>query len=315
MTAQNQTNPHSHQEKREIQSKPDEDETSGENRTAEKRQGKLCPVTARTVLMIVMIMAFMTLYLPMLFNLLIPNSMMARDYELMLHYVFPPIYVLVIFGIFLAFVRRSVMDEFLAISRIFSAKKTNNSGTSLIFTAQTQGAEGGQVVLKLDHIGNEIMWPEFDGDEMRVGWVDAFVGTKALLLNVKRIRRIYAFGGKLYVVYDAEVASRYERFAAPLPELAVELKFEIYEDRIYDGDRHCRIYRLAIDASDELKQFVSKLLRVEVGPDEYLVPPQSRPLNFTPTPIDVMLFGHHIKGIAVAENPAFDFLGDRDDTP
>ena len=61
----------------------------------------------------------------------------------------------------------------------------------------------GQVVLKLDHIDDEIMWPEFDGDEMRVGWVDAFVGTKALLLNVKWIRRIYAFGGKLYVVYDA----------------------------------------------------------------------------------------------------------------
>jgi len=180
-------------------------------------------------------------------------------------------------------------------------------------TPNQKAAENEQVVLKLDHIDDEIMWPEFDGDEMRVGWVDAFVGTKVLLLNVKWIRRIYAFGGKLYVVYDAEDASRYERFTAPLPELAVELKFEIYEDRIYDGDHYCRIYRLEIDTFDEVKQFVSKLLRVEAGPDEYLVPPHSRPLNFTLTPIDVMLFGHHIKGIAVVENPAFDFLGGRDE--
>jgi hypothetical protein len=167
--------------------------------------------------------------------------------------------------------------------------------------------------LKLDHIDGEIKWPEFDGNEMRIGWVDAVAGTKTLLLNVKRIRKIYAFGGKLYVVYDAEVASRYERFAmSSLPELAVELKFEVYEDRIYDGDRYCRMYRLGIDASDEVKQFVSKLLRVEAG-NEFLVPPSARPLNFTLVPIDVALFGRHIKGVTIAENPAFDFLGERNE--
>ena len=180
-------------------------------------------------------------------------------------------------------------------------------------TQEQKNTVNNQVILKLDHIDGEIKWPEFDGGEMRVGWVDAFAGTKALLLNVRWIRKIYAFGGKLYVVYDAEVASRYERFAAPsLPELAVELKFEIYEDRIHDGDHRCRIYRLVIDAADEVRQFISKLLRVEAG-DEFLVPPPSRPLNFTLTPIDVALFGHYIKGIAVAENPAFDFLGERDE--
>jgi hypothetical protein len=183
-------------------------------------------------------------------------------------------------------------------------------------TQEQKNAVNNQVILKLDHIDDEVMWPVFDGNgnEMRVGWVDAFAGTKALLLNVKRIRKIFAFGGKLYVVYDAEVASRYERFAvSSLPELAVELKFEIYEDRIHDGDNRCRIYRLAIDAADEVRQFISKLLRVEVGHNYLMLLPQSRPLNFTLTPIDVALFGHHIKGIAVAENPAFDFLGDRDE--
>jgi len=181
-------------------------------------------------------------------------------------------------------------------------------------TQEQKNAVNNQVILKLDHIDGEIKWPEFDGDEMRVGWVDAFSGTKALLLNVKWIRKIYAFGGKLYVVYDAEDAGRYERFAVPsLPELAVELKFEIYEDRIHDGDHRCRIYRLVIDAADEVRQFVSKLLRVEVGHNYLMLLPQSRPLNFTLTPIDVALFGHYIKGIAVAENPAFDFLGERDE--
>jgi hypothetical protein len=66
-----------------------------------------------------------------------------------------------------------------------------------------------------------------------------------------------------------------------------------------------------IDAADEVKQFVSKLMRVEAG-DEFLVPPPSRPLNFTLTPIDVTLFGRSLRGIAIAENPAFDFLGGRD---
>jgi hypothetical protein len=68
-----------------------------------------------------------------------------------------------------------------------------------------------------------------------------------------------------------------------------------------------------IDAADEVRQFISKLLRVEVGHNYLMLLPQSRPLNFTLTPIDVALFGHYIKGIAVAENPAFDFLGERDE--
>ncbi len=181
-------------------------------------------------------------------------------------------------------------------------------------TQEQKNAVNNQVILKLDHIDDEIRWPEFDGDEMRIGWVDAFASTKSLMLNVMRIRKIYAFGGKLYVVYDAEVASRYERFAVPsLPELAVELKFGIYEDRIRDGDHRCRIYRLVIDADDEVRQFISKLFGVEVKHNYLMLLPQSRPLNFTLTSIDVMLFGHHIKGIAVAENPAFSFEGERDE--
>jgi hypothetical protein len=161
------------------------------------------------------------------------------------------------------------------------------------------------VILRFDYIDDEIMWPEFDtGGRLRVGWVRAVSGIRRALLNVVRIKRIYAHDGKLYVLYDAEDIQRYGQYLAYLPTPAVELDHEIYYERLHDG---CKIWRLSISTLYEEERFIQKLFGVEAEP-EHLLPQDVWPVNFSIIPLDITLYTKRIRGIATVENPQF---GDR----
>jgi len=162
------------------------------------------------------------------------------------------------------------------------------------------------VVLKFDYIDDQIQWPEFSGGKMVVGWVMAISGIDRPLLNVARIKKVYAYGGKLYVLYSAESAERYSKYAAPLPPLAVELDYDIYPEKIQDSGCVCKIWRFSISALYEEERFIRKLLGVEAEM-EHSLSDASYPLNFTMVPVDITLYTKRIDGIAVVENPRFKF--------
>jgi hypothetical protein len=172
-------------------------------------------------------------------------------------------------------------------------------------------------VLKVNYISNVIEWPESDGDgKLKGGWVEARANLRILLLDVKRIEKVYAFGGLLYVVYNAEDVDKYADFTTPLPDFAVELEHYIYEERTRDVACDCarkcecvgRIYRLHVGAPNEVEQFIAKTLRVDVEPNKERVSLAARPLNFTLMPVNITLYTKQVAGIAIAENPEF-YLG------
>jgi hypothetical protein len=168
-----------------------------------------------------------------------------------------------------------------------------------------------EVVLKFDYIDDEIHWPEFSGGRMVVGWVTAVADIRRVLLNVARIKKVYAYGGKIYVIYDAESVDRYSKYIAPLPPHAVELDFDIHYQRLYGDGCTCKIWRFSISTLYEEERFIKKLLDVEVEM-EHSLSNASYPLNFTLIPVDIVLYTKHIDGIAVVENPRFRQCKDED---
>jgi len=156
------------------------------------------------------------------------------------------------------------------------------------------------VVLKFDYIDDEIWEPEVDEKgNVKRGWVKAVSGINRPLLNIARIKRLYVFGGKLYVLYDAENIERYSKYMTPLPPLAVELDYEVYPDR--NGD--CKIWRFSINTTYEVERFLERLgVEVEL---EHVMPQDVRPVNFSLTPVDVTLYSHRIVGIAMVDDPQF----------
>jgi hypothetical protein len=163
------------------------------------------------------------------------------------------------------------------------------------------------VILRFDYIDDEIMWPEFRGGRLISGWVRAVSGIRRVLLNVVRIKKVYAYDGKLYVLYDAEDVQRYGQYLAQLPPLAVELDHEIYYERVYDGDCTCKIWRLSISTLYEEERFLQKLgAEVEL---EHLLPVDVWPVNFSIIPVDITLYTKRIRGIAVVKNPQFEGRG------
>ncbi len=169
------------------------------------------------------------------------------------------------------------------------------------------------VVLKFDYIDDEVLWPEVRGGKLVSGWVKAVSGIDRPLLNVTRIKKVYVgpFDGKLYILYDAESVERYSKYMAPLPPLAVELDYDVYPEKIYNGDCICKIYRFAINALYEEERFIQKLLGVEVEL-EHVLSNASYPLNFTMLPVNVMLYTRRITGIAVKEKPRFKLCKEED---
>jgi len=160
------------------------------------------------------------------------------------------------------------------------------------------------VVLKFDYIDDEILRPELRNGELVGGWVKAVSGIDRPLLNVARIKKIYAYDGKLYVLYDAESVEGYSKYIAPLPPLAVELDYDIHPEPINDGDCTCRIWRFSISALNEEERFIRKLLGVEAELEADLSW-ASYPLNFTMIPVSITLYTRRITAIAVVKNPKF----------
>ena len=166
-----------------------------------------------------------------------------------------------------------------------------------------------EVALGFDYIDDEIHWPEFNDGKMVVGWVTAVADIRRVLLNVTRIKKVYAYGGRIYVIYDAESVDRYSKYIAPLPPHAVELDFDIHYQQLYGDGCTCKIWRFSISALYEEERFIRKLLDVEVEL-EHSLPNASYPLNFAMLPIDIALYTRRIDGIAVVENPQFKLCKD-----
>jgi hypothetical protein len=169
------------------------------------------------------------------------------------------------------------------------------------------------VILKFDYIDDEILWPEFAGGRIKTGWVKAVSGIRNPLLNVARIKRLYVFDGKLYVLYDVEAVERYSKYMASLPPLAVELDYEIYPEEIDDRNCTCKIWRFLIDATYEVERLLKSLLGVDVEM-EHSMPPDVQPANFATAPVDIALYRTRIVGIAVVENPRFVGVGREEST-
>jgi len=167
------------------------------------------------------------------------------------------------------------------------------------------------VILRFDYVDDEIQWPEFSVGKIVAGWVTAVAGIRRTLLNVMRIKKVYAYDGKIYVMYDAESVDRYSAYMAPLPPLAVELDFDVHYQQLYGDGCTCKIWRLSINTLYEEERFIKRLLDVEVELEHSLTN-ASYPLNFAMLPIDVMLYTRHFDGIAVVENPRFRLCRDED---
>ncbi len=171
------------------------------------------------------------------------------------------------------------------------------------------------VVLQFDYVDDEIRWPEVSGGRLADGYVKAVAstkwGVKQTWLSVARVKKIYAFCGRLYVLYDAEDAQLYEPFLAQLPPLAAELDYEAYYELVDRCDCSCKTWRFLIKTSREEEVFLQKLLGAEVEP-AYFVPRDALPANFSVAPVSVVLYESYIAGIAVAENPRF-IRGDKED--
>jgi hypothetical protein len=160
------------------------------------------------------------------------------------------------------------------------------------------------VVLRFDYIDDEIRWPKAEGDRLIEGYVKAVANTrwgfKEAWLGVGKIKRIYAFGGKLYVLYDAEDVRMYGPFLARLPPFAAEIDYKVY----YEVNGGCEMWRFSLDTFREEETFVKRLLSAEVELADF-VSLNASPANFAIIPVDVVLYKNHITGIAVAENPKF----------
>jgi hypothetical protein len=162
------------------------------------------------------------------------------------------------------------------------------------------------VVLQFDYVDDEIRWPEVSGGRLADGYVKAVAsakrGVKQTWLSIVRMKKIYAFGGKLYVLYDAEDVRLYEPFMAQLPPLAAELDYEAYYELVDGCGCSCKTWRLLTSREEEA--FLQKLLGTEVEPAHF-APRGALPANFSVVPVGVVLYESYIAGIAVAENPRF----------
>jgi hypothetical protein len=168
-----------------------------------------------------------------------------------------------------------------------------------------------EVVLKFVYIDDEVMWPEpnDDGDSLRVGWVRAVTESgHIILLDVSRIRKVYGYGGRLYVLYETEVAERYSRFVAQLPPLAVELDYDVYYEYLHDGDCVCKKWRFSIDTTHERGRFIKKAFGTDAEL-AYIFAKDAQPVNFSVVPLNIALYATTITGAAVVENPKFRLYG------
>ncbi len=100
------------------------------------------------------------------------------------------------------------------------------------------------VVLRFDYIDDEVKWPKAERDWLAEGYVKAVANTKwgfkEAWLNVRKIKKIYALCGRLYVLYDAEDVEMYWPFLTQLPPFAAEIDYKVR----YEADNSgCKTWR------------------------------------------------------------------------
>lgn len=167
----------------------------------------------------------------------------------------------------------------------------------------TLGARATEILM-FDHIEEEIRWPKVEGNRLVDGYVTAVLnthqGVRKLELQISRIKHIYVFNGKLYVVYDDD-KRKYEPFLTVLPPLAVEVDKDIYYEYV-DNEGKCKIWRFSLRTVPEDYRLLQKLLGNMFEYDGF---EDSRP-NFTITPVNIKLYFMRITGVAVVEDPRFE---------
>jgi len=74
------------------------------------------------------------------------------------------------------------------------------------------------IVLRFGCIDDEIRRPKVEENRLIEGYVKAVANTKwgfkKVWLSVEKIKQIYTFGGRLYVLYDADDVRMYGPFLA-----------------------------------------------------------------------------------------------------
>jgi len=158
-----------------------------------------------------------------------------------------------------------------------------------------------------------------------------------LHLDVSRIRRVFAWRRRLYVVYETDKADYYRPYAEQPPPYAVELQHKVQKYRVdicdkcgsvveWDADepfcpRGCHDYyddwsystetreRLVIEPpKDEIVQFVEKAFKVkaELAASEFYNLAGGCVPQFKLAEVDFSLYEVGVRGLAVVENPQFE---------
>jgi endogenous inhibitor of DNA gyrase (YacG/DUF329 family) len=187
-------------------------------------------------------------------------------------------------------------------------------------------AQNKTITIKADYIKNDVK-----NGRVKVG--------DKLHLDVSRIRRIFAWRYKYYIEYETDKADYYKQYIETPPPYAVELRHRVEEYKVeicnkcgsvveWDADepfcpRGCHDYyddwdwheetrqRFVVDSDivDEVKQFIEKTLKVKAEYVDKLF--RNMAGGYTPlfklTEVDIVLHKAHITGLAVVENPEFEY--------
>ena len=127
-------------------------------------------------------------------------------------------------------------------------------------------------------------------------------------LRVRNIKDIYYHKGVFYVIYETENPEFYEKYSVQeVPTLAIYVSLSTVED-LESGEKW-----IELDGHElrEVKEFVSKFLNKKLEFEDYLY--GFTPM-FTVERICVELFSVKISGVAVAENPAFMWIGGKQES-
>jgi Zn finger protein HypA/HybF involved in hydrogenase expression len=196
--------------------------------------------------------------------------------------------------------------------------------------AAVQGAvpatPAGGIVLRVKELGKRLS----ERGRVEVVFED---GTK-YSIDASRIKELYFFDGRLYVVYETENADFYKKYVSEIPVLATKLNFqikEIIEERCrrcgslieWDADEpYCpkcganfpgydeipvKLLERGIGFKEEIENFARALLGAEVEYVDALF--RNIAGGFTPlfdlSPVYITLYTCVVKEVAIVENPVF----------
>jgi len=161
---------------------------------------------------------------------------------------------------------------------------------------------------------------------------------EGLHLDVSRIKRVFAWRRKLYVVYETDKVDYYRQYAAEPPPYAVELRHRVvsykvgicdicgseiewdadepycpngcdekYDDWSYHFEERSRLVVEAPKVAEEVRQFVEKAFKVkaELAASEFYNLAGGCSPQFKLAEVDFSLYEVGVRGLAVVENPTF----------